>query len=83
MERVAGGVSSGMRTVAFVVIASTIILGWIFADGAAHYVTEMVSRIGHGKEFDPEPWILLNLIFSGVAFYTGHRATCGPGEVAR
>lgn len=24
-----------------------------------------------GKQFDPEPWILLNLVFSAVAFFTG------------
>jgi uncharacterized membrane protein len=28
-------------------------------------------KLKHGGQFDPEPWILLNLIFSGVAFYTG------------
>jgi uncharacterized membrane protein len=28
-------------------------------------------HLAHGNQFDPEPWILLNLIFSGVAFYTG------------
>jgi uncharacterized membrane protein len=30
-----------------------------------------VTALTKGKQFDPEPWILLNLIFSGVAFYTG------------
>src|SRR5208282_3452338 len=29
------------------------------------------KALAKGGEFDPEPWILLNLIFSGVAFYTG------------
>jgi len=29
------------------------------------------KALEHGGQFDPEPWILLNLIFSGVAFYTG------------
>ncbi len=71
MERVAEGVASGMGTVAFVLIGSGIILAWIFVNGAAHYVSDTITRIGQGKQFDPEPWILLNLIFSGVAFYTG------------
>src|SRR5579871_4967848 len=71
MERMAEAVASGMGTVAFVVIGSAIILGWIFANGAAHYASSTVSAIAHGRQFDPEPWILLNLIFSGVAFYTG------------
>jgi uncharacterized membrane protein len=71
MERVAERVASGMGTVQFVVIGSLIILGWVFANGAVHYVTGTVKALEHGHQFDPEPWILLNLIFSGVAFYTG------------
>jgi uncharacterized membrane protein len=71
MERVAENVASGMGTVQFVVIGSAIILGWIFANGAVHYANNTIKALEHGGQFDPEPWILLNLIFSGVAFYTG------------
>jgi len=71
MERVAEGVASGMGTVAFVVIGSAIILGWVLVNGAIPYLEHTISHLAHGKEFDAEPWILLNLIFSGVAFYTG------------
>ncbi len=71
MERVAENVASGMGTVQFVLIGSLIILGWIFANGAVHYASTTIKAVEHGGQFDPEPWILLNLIFSGVAFYTG------------
>ncbi|MGA8352986.1 MAG: DUF1003 domain-containing protein [Solirubrobacteraceae bacterium] len=71
MERVAENVASGMGTVQFVVIGSLIIVGWVFANGAVHYIETTVKALEHGGQFDPEPWILLNLIFSGVAFYTG------------
>jgi uncharacterized membrane protein len=71
MERVAEKTASGMGTVQFVVIGSVIIIGWVFLNGAAHYVSNTVTALTKGKQFDPEPWILLNLIFSGVAFYTG------------
>jgi uncharacterized membrane protein len=71
MERVAEGVASGMGTVAFVVIGSAIILAWVLINGAIPYLEHTFTAIGRGGEFDPEPWILLNLIFSGVAFYTG------------
>ena len=71
MERMAETVASGMGTVQFVLIGSLIILGWVFMNGAAHYLSNTASALSHGGEFDPEPWILLNLIFSGVAFYTG------------
>ncbi|HZL47786.1 MAG TPA: DUF1003 domain-containing protein [Solirubrobacteraceae bacterium] len=71
MERMAETVASGMGTVQFVVIGSLIILGWVFANGAVHYAETTWRSLQHGGQFDPEPWILLNLIFSGVAFYTG------------
>jgi uncharacterized membrane protein len=71
MERVAEKTASGLGTVQFVVIGSLIILGWIFANGAVHYAEHTVKALANGGQFDPEPWILLNLIFSGVAFYTG------------
>jgi uncharacterized membrane protein len=71
MERVAEGVASGMGTVAFVVIGSAIILAWVLINGAIPYLSDAVNKLASGKQYDPEPWILLNLIFSGVAFYTG------------
>ncbi len=71
MERMAEGVASGMGTVPFVVLGSLIILGWVLINGAIPYVGRTVTHLVHGGQFDPEPWILLNLIFSGVAFYTG------------
>ncbi len=71
MERVAESVASGMGTVQFVLIGSLIILAWVFVNGAVKYLESTGKAIVKGGEFDPEPWILLNLIFSGVAFYTG------------
>ncbi|MGD1051355.1 MAG: DUF1003 domain-containing protein [Solirubrobacteraceae bacterium] len=71
MERVAEGVASGMGTVAFVVIGSLIILGWVLINGAIPYFEHTFTALTKGGQFDREPWILLNLIFSGVAFYTG------------
>src|SRR5271167_2260560 len=71
MERVAENVASGMGTVQFVLIGSLIILGWVSINGAVKYLESTGKALAKGGEFDPEPWILLNLIFSGVAFYTG------------
>jgi uncharacterized membrane protein len=71
MERVSEKVASGMGTVPFLVISTAIILAWVFANGAAHYVHTTVLNLEHGRPFDQEPWILLNLIFSAVAFFTG------------
>jgi uncharacterized membrane protein len=71
MERVSEKVASGMGTVTFLVVSTALILAWVFANGAAHYVHTTIVNLEHGRQFDQEPWILLNLIFSAVAFFTG------------
>ena len=71
MERLAEKTASGMGTVQFVVIGSAIIVGWVLVNNAIPYAEETIKHLAKGKPFDPVPWILLNLIFSGVAFYTG------------
>ncbi len=71
MERMSEKVASGMGTVPFLIVSTVLILGWVFANGAIHYIHATVHAVAHGKQFDPEPWILLNLIFSAVAFFTG------------
>lgn len=70
-ERLAEKVSTGMGTVMFIVVSTLIIIAWVFANGAVSFIQHTVSNIEHGRAFDAEPWILLNLIFSSVAFYTG------------
>lgn len=59
MERVAEGVASGMGTVAFVVIGSAIIIGWVLINGAIPYFEKTFKALAHGGQFDREPWILL------------------------
>lgn len=71
MERMSEKVASGMGTVPFLIISTALILGWVFANGVITYINSTVHAVEHGKQFDPEPWILLNLIFSAVAFFTG------------
>jgi uncharacterized membrane protein len=71
IERMSEKVASGMGTVGFLIISTALILAWVFSNGAVHYIDITVKHIEHGKPFDPEPWILLNLVFSAVAFFTG------------
>jgi uncharacterized membrane protein len=71
MERVAEKVASGMGTVGFLLVSSTIILGWVFANHVVKFLSNSWDGLLHGKGFDPAPFILLNLLFSAVAFYTG------------
>ena len=71
MERVSEAVASGMGTVSFLIVSSAIILGWVLSNNAIHFLAKSWTGLLNGKGFDPAPFILLNLVFSAVAFYTG------------
>jgi uncharacterized membrane protein len=71
MERMAEAVASGMGTVGFLLVSSTIILAWVFTNHVVHFLNDSYHGLINGKGFDPAPFILLNLGFSAVAFYTG------------
>jgi uncharacterized membrane protein len=71
MERVSEAVASGMGTVAFLVISSAIIVGWVLVNHVVGFLDDSWHGLLKGKGFDPAPFILLNLVFSAVAFYTG------------
>jgi len=71
MERVSEAVASGMGTVGFLIVSSTIILAWVLANHVIHFLSDSWTGLLNGKGFDPAPFILLNLVFSAVAFYTG------------
>jgi len=71
MERVAEAVASGMGTVGFLVVSTTVILAWALTNHVVHFLTRSWDGLLNGTGFDPAPFILLNLVFSAVAFYTG------------
>ncbi len=71
MERVSEAVANGMGTVAFLLISSTVIPAWLFANHIIEFLSNSWTGLLDGKGFDPAPFILLNLVFSAVAFYTG------------
>jgi uncharacterized membrane protein len=71
MERVSEAVASGMGTVAFLIVSSALILAWVFANHVITFLGNSLTGLLDGKGFDPAPFILLNLLFSAVAFYTG------------
>lgn len=71
MERVSEAVASGMGTVAFLVVSTTVILAWVLANHVIHFLSTAWTGLLNGHGFDPAPFILLNLVFSAVAFYTG------------
>jgi uncharacterized membrane protein len=71
MERVSEAVASGMGTVTFLVVSSAVILAWVLANHVITFLRNSWTGLLDGKGFDPAPFILLNLVFSAVAFYTG------------
>ncbi len=71
MERVSEAVASGMGTVGFLLVSSGLIVGWVLANHVIHFLSNSWTGLLNGNGFDPAPFILLNLLFSAVAFYTG------------
>ena len=71
MERVSEAVASGMGTVGFLLVSSAIIIAWVLSNHVVHFLSNSWTGLLNGKGFDPAPFILLNLVFSAVAFYTG------------
>ncbi len=71
MERVAEAVASGMGTVGFLVVSTTVILAWALTNHVVRFLGNSWHGLLKGTGFDPAPFILLNLVFSAVAFYTG------------
>ena len=71
MERVSEAVASGMGTVGFLIVSSAIIVAWVLTNHVVHFLSHSWKGLLNGAGFDPAPFILLNLVFSAVAFYTG------------
>jgi len=71
MERVSEAVASGMGTVGFLIVSSGVIVAWVLTNHVVHFLSNSWKGLLNGGGFDPAPFILLNLVFSAVAFYTG------------
>jgi uncharacterized membrane protein len=64
-ERVADGVAASVGSWPFIIIQSILLATWILAN--AFLIRDWLG----GKPFDPYPFILLNLVLSFQAAYTG------------
>ena len=65
MERLSEAVASGIGTVGFLLVSSSVILAWVFSNHVAHFLSDPWSGLLNGKGFDPAPFILLNLVTCG------------------
>lgn len=65
-ERVADAMGSGQ----FVLISTFVIFAWLGVNHVTRFLASSWSGLLHGRGFDPAPFILLNLLFSAVAYYS-------------
>ncbi len=64
-ERVADGVAASVGSWPFIIAQTTLLGLWLLAN------TVLIRDWIHGEPFDPYPFILLNLVLSFQAAYTG------------
>jgi uncharacterized membrane protein len=70
VPRIAEKVADTMGTVQFVMVSTVVILGWVLVNHVVHFLSNSWDGLLHGRGFDPAPFILLNLVFSAVAYYS-------------
>jgi uncharacterized membrane protein len=70
VPRLAEKVADAMGTVQFVLGSTTVILAWILVNHGIHFLSDSWHGLLNGQGFDPAPFILLNLVFSAVAYYS-------------
>ena len=70
VPRLAEKVADTMGTVQFVLVSTVVIIAWVFVNHVVHFLSNSWDGLLHGRGFDPAPFILLNLVFSAVAYYS-------------
>jgi uncharacterized membrane protein len=70
VPRVAEKVADAMGTVQFVVASTVVIVAWMLVNHVTIFLRESWTGLLDGRGFDPAPFILLNLVFSAVAYYS-------------
>lgn len=70
VPRLAEKVAEAMGTVQFVMTSTVVIVAWVFVNHVVSFLSHSWDGLLHGRGFDPAPFILLNLVFSAVAYYS-------------
>jgi uncharacterized membrane protein len=70
VPRIAEKVADTMGTVQFVMISTVVIVTWVLVNHVVGFLGDSWDGLLHGRGFDPAPFILLNLVFSAVAYYS-------------
>jgi uncharacterized membrane protein len=70
VPRLAEKVADTMGTVQFVLVSTVVIIAWVLVNHVVGFLSHSWDGLLHGRGFDPAPFILLNLVFSAVAYYS-------------
>jgi uncharacterized membrane protein len=83
VPRIAEKVADAMGTVQFVIISTVVIVAWMLVNHVVTFLTTSWDGLLHGRGFDPAPFILLNLVFSAVAYYSASMVMIAQKTQAR
>ena len=83
VPRVAEKIADSMGTVQFVLGSTVVIIAWVVVNGVVKFLTDSWHGLLQGRGFDPAPFILLNLLFSAVAYYSASMVMIAQKTQAR
>ena len=83
VPRLAEKVADVMGTVQFVMVSTVVIVTWVFVNHVVTFLRHSWHGLLHGHGFDPAPFILLNLVFSAVAYYSASMVMIAQKTQAR
>ncbi len=83
VPRLAERVADAMGTVQFVVGSTVVILAWVLVNHVLRFLRDSWRGLLDGQGFDPAPFILLNLVFSAVAYYSASMVMIAQKTQAR
>lgn len=83
VPRIAEKVADAMGTVQFVLVSTVVIVAWMLVNHVVAFLSTSWSGLLHGRGFDPAPFILLNLVFSAVAYYSASMVMIAQKTQAR
>ena len=83
VPRTAEKVADAMGTVQFLIISTVVILAWMLVNHLATFLSVSWHGLLDGHGFDPAPFILLNLVFSAVAYYSASMVMIAQKTQAR
>ncbi len=83
VPRTAEKIADAMGTVQFVLASTVVIIAWVLVNGVMKFLTDSYQGLLKGQGFDPAPFILLNLVFSAVAYYSASMVMIAQKTQAR